>query len=300
MTRLTMVSAVVLLASPALAAQEGEQEPVVAVAPTILEQDGDYTVGARFDLLAGSRRHEVTRAFPRSRYWRVEAKGTLAADADLNPDPLSLGAAGGVAWSLAKPRVIVFNPANVDAPESAMEFDYGDISLGFQGLMEMNQPRTEGRVSLNLELIYTHDHQGGIWPFIPSVYAMIGAARSLTSDVRDSLSISDTQSYVRLAGGAAWHLSADRSWVPVFMRPVWLHAEIDVYREDGGTTMIGGPGGARQGPLDGTRVALGAAYRILAVDRGLIDEVFIRWTNGETPTLPGNRKAWRVGILLAP
>ena len=288
MIRLTTVAVAALVITGAANAQDREW-PRIAIAPAVLEQDGDYTAGVRLDLAAGSRRHRVANAFPRSSYWRVEARGVLALDEDLNPDPITMAAAGGLSISLAKPRVIAFDPANVDAPGSAMEFDYGDLSLGVQGLMEMNQPRTEVRASGNLELVYTHDHQNGVWPFIPALYAMGGLGRSISSDVRDSLSASD-ESYTSLAAGVAWHISADRTWAPAFIRPIWVHAEIDVYREDAGGIAT----------LDGTRVSLGAAYRLLNERRGWLDEVFLRWTNGETPVLPAPRKAWRLGVVLAP
>lgn len=299
LARLVMV--VPLCGTSMLAAQERAEDPVFSVAPALLHQNDDYTIAARFNALLGSRRHEVTRAFPRSRYWRAEARGTLAADADLNPDPLSLGVAGGVSWSLAKPRVIPFDPAEVDAPGSAMEFDYGDLSLGALADVETNQRRTEARFAFNLELVYTHDHQRGIWPFVPSIYAIVGAGRSLASASRDSQAISETESYLRLTGGAAWHLSADRTWMPAFARPIWLHATVDLYREDGderATVPPGDPIGT--GAFDGTRVTLGAAYRLLTAERGVVDEIFVRWTNGETPTLPAPRKAWMLGVRLAP
>jgi hypothetical protein len=53
--------------------------------------------------------------------------------------------------------VITFDPANVDAPGTAMEFDYGDLSLGALADVESNQRRTEARFAFNLELVYTHD-----------------------------------------------------------------------------------------------------------------------------------------------
>lgn len=277
-----------LLAAGAAQAQDRDR-PQVALAPVAVELEGDWTAGLKFHVAAGSRRHEVSSAFPRSSYWRAEARGILALDEDLNPDPIFVAAAGGLSISLAKPNVITFDPENVDAPARAMAFDYGDLSLGAQGLLETNQARTETRLSGNAEVVYTHDHQRGIWPFIPALYARVGVARSIESEARDSLSIPDTQSYMRLAGGVAWHISADRGWAPTFMRPVWLHAEIDVYREDGGESTT----------LDGTRVALGVAYRLLSERRGWLDEVFLRWTNGETPVLPAPGKAWRLGIVLA-
>jgi hypothetical protein len=294
--RLTICGAALALLLPAAAeSQRPSDEPLLAVSPALLEYEGDHTVAARFAVVAGSRRHDLSRAFPSSRYWRAEGRGTVALKEELNPDPLALDLAGGIALSLAKPRVITFDPENVDAPGSAMEFDYGDVSLGAQARLEANQAWTEARASLGAELIYTHDKQGGLWPFVPSLHAALGVARPLESEVRDSLLIRDEESYVRLAGGIAWHVSADRGWMPRPLRPVWLHAEIEIYRDSGVEDEL-----EAAGVNDGTRVVLGTAYRLLGTERPLVHEIFLRWTNGETPALPAPRKAWMLGIVLAP
>lgn len=83
--------------------------------------------------------------------------------------------------------------------------------------------------------------------------------------------------------------------MPSALRPVWLHAELTVYRESGVEAPI-----EALGLHDGTRIALGAAYRFLGEERGVVDEIFLRWTTGETPTLPAARKAWMLGVMLAP
>jgi hypothetical protein len=276
-------------------AQDRYDEPLLAVSPALLHHDGDYTMAARFAAVAGSRLHDLSRAFPASRFWRGEARGTLALRERANPDPLAIDLAGGISLSLAKPAVIVFNPDSVDAPGRAMVFDYGDISLGAHARVEANQPLTEARGSFGAELLYTHDRQDALWPLVPSLHAAAGLARSFESEIRDSLLVRDPESYLRLAGGVAWHLSADRRWMPAPLRPVWLHAEIDLYREAGVEDTL-----VVVGANDGTRVVLGAAYRLLGAERRIVDEVFLRWTNGETPALPARRKAWMLGIVLAP
>lgn len=294
--RLTTAVAGLAMALPCtLPAQDSRADRPVTVAPAVLHESGDYTIAARFGVLAGSRRHQVARAFPSSRYWRAEGKGTLALDADLNPDPIQLDVAAGIAVSLAKPRVIVFSPEDVDAPGSAMEFDYGTLSLATLGHLVTNQRRSEARVALGAELVYTHDHQSGAWPLIPVVYATVGFARPIVSDLRDSLGVPEDDSYTRLELGAAWHVSADRTWMPSALRPIWLHAEVATYRDEGVDATV-----EALGVDDGARVALGVAYRFLRAERGLVDELFVRWTDGETPTLPAPRRAWMVGVVVAP
>lgn len=294
--RLTTALVGLALIVPCAAPGQGSRaDRPFTVAPAVLHQGGDYTVAARFGALAGSRRHQVARAFPSSRYWRAEGKGTLALDADLNPDPIQLDLAAGIAVSLAKPRVIVFNPADVDAPGSAMEFDYGTLSLAALGHVVTNQRRSEARMALGAELVYTHDHQSGGWPLVPGVYATVGFARPIVSDLRDSLGVPEDDSYTRLELGAAWHVSADRAWLPSALRPIWLHAEVTGYRDEGVDAAV-----EALRVEDGTRVALGVAYRFLSAERGLIDELFVRWTDGETPTLPAPRRAWMLGVVVAP
>lgn len=290
----TLVTAVVMLLPGRLPAQSDTL--LFLVAPALLQPSGgDVTLAARLDVLAGSRRHDIARAFPSSRYWRAEGRGTLAIDADANPDALLANFAGGLAISLAKPRVIDPATVDVDAPGSAMEFDYGDLSVGGQLRLLSNQRASEVRASLGGEIIYTHDRQGGIWPFLPSVYGQIGVARSISSELRDALGTPDDETYTRLEAGAAWHLSADRAWLPSPLRPVWLHAELNAYRDAGVDAAV-----AASGANDGTRIALAVAYRFLGERRRLVDELFLRWTDGETPTLPARRKAWMLGIVLAP
>lgn len=294
MRRLALLAFSLCLAG-VVGAQESAEQPAFRLSPALLKVEDDYTGAARVELLLGDRRHDVSRAFPSSRYWRIEGKGAVAIDPDLNPDPLVLDVAGGLAISIAKPRRITFNPDDVDAPGSAMEFDYGDVSIGAQAHIETNQRRTEARAAFSGELIYTHDHQRAVWPFIPSVYALVGAARTLASEMRDSLSLPDDESFLRLEAGAAWHLSADRGWMPSAFRPVWLHAELALYREAGVDDLV-----ETLGLNDGTRVAFGAAYRFMGEERGLVEEIFLRWTNGETPSLPAPRKAWALGVVLSP
>lgn len=269
---------------------------LITIAPALLHPSGgDYTLAGRFNVLAGWRRHDIARAYPRSRYWRAEGRGTLAIDADANPDALMADLAGGLAISLAKPRVIDPATVDVDAPGSAMEFDYGDLSLGGQLRFETNQRRSEARASLWGEAVYTHDRQGGIWPFLPSVYGQVGLARAIRSELRDSLRSPSGDTYTRLEVGAAWHLSADRQWMPPPLRPLWLHAELNAYRDAGVNEALESAG------VDaGLRIALGVAYRLFGERRRVLDELFVRWTDGETPTLPARRKAWLLGIVLAP
>ncbi len=290
----TLVAALAMLLPGRLTAQSDTL--LFLIAPALLQPSGgDVTLAARLDVLAGSRRHDIARAFPSSRYWRAEGRGTLAIDPDANPDALLADVAGGVAISLAKPRVIDPATVDVDAPGSAMEFDYGDLSVGGQLRILSNQRASEARASLAGEFIYTHDRQSGIWPFLPSVYGQVGLARSIRSELREALGTPDGETYTRLEAGAAWHLSADRGWLPAPIRPVWLHAELNAYRDAGVDPAV-----EASGADDGTRIALAVAYRFLGERRRLLDELFLRWTDGETPTLPARRKAWMLGIVLAP
>ena len=295
MMRLTTFAAALALILPGnLPAQSDTL--VFRIAPALLQPSGgDLTLAARLDVLAGSRRHDLARAFPSSRYWRAEGRGTLAIDPDANPDALLADLAGGLAISLAKPRVIDPATVDVDAPGSAMEFDYGDVSVGGQLRLLSDQRASEVRASLGGEIIYTHDRQGGIWPFLPSVYGQVGLARSIRSELRDALGTPDGETYTRLEAGAAWHLSADRAWLPSPLRPVWLHAELNAYRDAGVEEAV-----EASGADEGSRVALAVAYRFLGDRRRVLDELFLRWTDGETPTLPARRKAWMLGIVLAP
>lgn len=292
--RLTTFVAALVMALPGTLPAQADTL-LFMIAPALLHPSGgDYTLAARFDVLAGSRRHDIARAFPSSRYWRAEGRGTVAIDADANPDALLADLAGGMAISLAKPRVI--DPTvDVDAPGSAMEFDYGALSFGGQLRVETNQRASEARASLGGEVVYTHDRQGGIWPFLPSVYGNVALARSLESELRDSLGAPGGETYTRLEAGAAWHLSADREWVPAPLRPVWLHAEVNAYRDAGVDAAV-----ESSGTDQGTRIALAVAYRLFGERRRFLDELFVRWTDGETPTLPARRKAWMLGIVLAP
>jgi hypothetical protein len=290
----TLVAALAVMLPGRLPAQSDTL--VFLIAPALLQPSGgDVTLAARLDVLAGSRRHDIARAFPSSRYWRAEGRGTLAIDPDANPDALLADLAGGLAISLAKPRVIDPATVDVDAPGSAMEFDYGDLSVGGQLRLLSNQRASEVRASLGGEVIYTHDRQGGIWPFLPSVYGQVGLARSIRSELRDALGTPDGETYTRLEAGAAWHLSADRAWMPPPLRPVWLHAELNAYRDAGVEPAV-----EASGADEGTRIALAVAYRFLGERRRVLDELFLRWTDGETPTLPARRKAWMLGIVLAP
>lgn len=294
MRHLTIViTALLALVAGADAQREGARG--WSLAPALLSQGGDYTGAARFGFVGGSRRQDLAGALPMSRYWAAEIRGTLALDPDLNPDPIAVQAAGGLAVSLAKPRTIAFDPANVDAPGRAMEYDYGDLALAAEVHVVTNQRRTEARAALGGQLVYTHDRQDGVWPFVPALHAAVGVARPLASELRDTLGVPDDETYLRLAAGLAWHVSADRGWMPGPLRPVWLHALLDVYRE---TSVDDAVSTTRLD--DGTRVALTAAYRLLGTERRLVDEVFLRWTSGETPTLPAPRKAWMLGIALAP
>lgn len=293
--RLTTMVAAACLAAVAPAGAQADGRAGLSVSPALLAQGGERTLAARFGLAGGSRRHDIDDAFPGSRYWQAEARGTVALDPDVNPDPLTARAAGGIALSLAKPRTIAFDPEHVDAPGRAMAFDYGDVALAAEMHLATNQRRTEARVAIGGEVLYTHDRQDGLWPFLPSVHAAVGMARPLASALRDSLGVPDDESYVRLAGGAAWHVSADRLWMPRPLRPLWFHALVDVYRETSVAEAVG-----RTRLDDGTRLSLTAAYRLLGSERAIVDEIFLRWTTGETPTLPAPRKAWMLGIVVAP
>jgi hypothetical protein len=295
MMRLTTIIAALALMLPGRLPAQSDTL-VFRIAPALLRPSGgDVTLAARLDVLAGSRRHDIARAFPSSRYWRAEGRGTLAIDPDANPDALLADFAGGLAISLAKPRVIDPATVDVDAPGSAMQFDYGDISVGGQLRLLSNQRASEVRASLGGEVVYTHDRQGGIWPFLPSVYGQVGLARSIRSELRDALGTPDGETYTRLEAGAAWHLSADRAWMPPPLRPVWLHAELNAYRDAGVEPAV-----EASGADEGTRIALAVAYRFFGERRRVLDELFLRWTDGETPTLPARRKAWMLGIVLAP
>jgi hypothetical protein len=144
-------------------------------------------------------------------------------------------------------------------------------------------------------VLYSHDNQHGAWPFVPAIFATVGAGRSLASEVRDSLGLPDDESFLRLEGSVTWHIWADRQWMPRALRPLAVHAELAMYRESGVEEPV-----ASLGLDDGTRVALALAYRLPGTKRRAVDEVFVRWTNGETPTLPAPKKAWMIGIVLAP
>ena len=93
--RLTIAVAAAVLVAGTAQAQDRDR-PRIAIAPVALELEGDWTAGVRLDFAAGSRRHQVASAFPRSSYWRAEGRGALALDEDLNPDPILVAAAGGL------------------------------------------------------------------------------------------------------------------------------------------------------------------------------------------------------------
>jgi hypothetical protein len=285
-----------LLAFPGIvAAQSDASSRGFSISPALLEEGGDYTLAARFNAAIASQRHDATGNFVASRYWGIEGKGALAVKADANPDPLTLDLAAGIDISFARSSVIPFEPERVDEPRRAAVRRFGRVSLAVQAHGATNQPRSEARAALGGMLLYSHDNQHGAWPFVPAIFATVGAGRSLASEVRDSLGLPDDESFLRLEGSVTWHIWADRQWMPRALRPLAVHAELAMYRESGVEEPV-----ASLGLDDGTRVALALAYRLLGTKRRAVDEVFVRWTNGETPTLPAPKKAWMIGIVLAP
>ncbi len=280
------------IAARSIGAQEAGRAFASSIAPGVLRPNGDdWTPALTFDVEGRMRRHVVRPRYPYSPYARGEARGALTIDADENPEQLRAAGAAGIAVDLVELQAVPFNPADVDAPGSAARFDYGTISLGAQLDLRSDQRAREVLGALQAELLYTHDHQRAFWPLVPAVAIAYGLRRPLRSELYDELAI-ERESLAQLDASAFWHLSLDRPVLPTLIRPFWIHGEVRYFGASGSDAAI------EQAGLDeGSYVAATLAYRARR-PVSAIDELFVRWSDGELQTRPGDRRAWMVGIVI--
>ena len=276
----------------AIEAQETGRAFSLSVAPGVLRPEGgDWTPALKFDIDGRIRKHVVRTRYPYSPYARGEARGALGLDADDNPEQLRASGAAGIAVDLYGASEVPFDPANVNAPASSSTFDYGTISLGAQLDLRSDQRARHVLGALQAELLYVHDHQRGLWPFVPAVALAYGIRRPLRSELLDDLAI-ERESHAQLDANAVWHLSLDRAFLPSPLRPFWLHGDVRYFGAYGTEDAIEAAG-LDQGSYVAATLAYRARRQVMSVH-----EVFLRWSDGELQTRTGDRRAWMIGVVI--
>jgi hypothetical protein len=258
------------------------QEPVsytVDISPKLVRNDRNAIRPAlRLAYSVEHRAHQATVSFSRSLFFESTGRATFVTEPEQNPDNQELRLALGAEMSLRKVAEIDFD-ADPDADEGPFEFDYGVVGIDLAGAYEVSQDWDEQAFRLGVEGRYTTEI-----PWLPSALVAFHALFPARSDVRDTLG-EDEDTFWRLDGGLYW-------FIPI--GPIALALEAAGFRALGLSESL-----ERAGFEDGLYGSAALVYRPFhALGPLRLDEVFIRWTEGQRPTATEARHAGAIGLTL--
>jgi hypothetical protein len=214
--------------------------------------------------------------------WEARVRGALDATsrADRNPEDSFVEGAWGHQWAPGARAATVLDTL------SSAGTDYGFLGVYGDARYEANQPFTERLASLQLRVLYTHNHHTGAWLLVPQAQAAFGATRSLGSDTRDRLGLEATTN-ARLDAELLWLVDFS-AFATGAASHVSMRAEWRAFRATGTDAALAALGFARgnYGALEGA----------VAVRRWSVPSLFARWTRGRLPTQPADVVAWQVGV----
>jgi hypothetical protein len=280
-------AALVLLASllvlhPAPGQAQERSTPAFTIGPALLRGDGDrYTLAARWRW-EGRRQGDWKRdRFPYATGLTAHTRGTVAIRPEHNPEPLDAGVNAGVFLALRAPSIETEDP---DQPNIG-GFDVGSVFLAGQLGMESDQrfDETNGRVAA--EVRYVVSRLDGLWPLVPAVHASYAAVLPLNSALRDRAGV-ESKTHGRFDLNTVWH-------VPVFRTPLTVHADLLYWNAQHDEPALGALD-IGDGLFASLGLGYGTRWRVGAIP---IHEVFVRWSGGELPVAPRDRRAWMLGVV---
>ena len=271
-----LMMGIVLLPRPEAAAQQVENR--FQVAPALLRGEDVTSVGVRWTVrraVGGRFTHDT---FPRRFQVDVSTEGAAALDPAANPEAIRAGAQVGWFVALFRPPTDP-DPTDPDAVPVG-GFDYGSLSGGAAAALESDQRFREVDAVLGARVAYVNSRQDFPWPLLPGVRLRFGAVLPLASEIAERI-----DAHTRGDVYAAWH-------VPLFATPLVVHGELWYWNAFGANLED-----ARA--EDGLFGSAALAYAIAAPLGDLtLHEVFVRWSGGEAPVRPADRKAWMIGIVI--
>ncbi|MFW6078120.1 MAG: hypothetical protein ACODAE_00755 [Gemmatimonadota bacterium] len=278
---LAVGSFVALPAAPA-AAQD------IALRPALLRDDDGVVPALRITAELASSGLDTRTAFPREWAWSLDVDAPLAWDARRNPERLAADGRIGGRLSLYRPPEPGANPLPDDPGSES--WDLGYLALQLRLGLEALQHGDLVDVNIGASLGYEHDRYEALW-FVPEWRLEAGLVACAHCD--STVGHDDGTRHSRLDVDLRWSLMLDRGWMPAFGKPLWLRLRGRAFRAWGMPAAL-----AALREVDGAWASIELAYEIDGLD--WLDEVHVRWSDGEIPVRLGDRRTWAVGMTVVP
>ncbi|HET7275178.1 MAG TPA: hypothetical protein VFI91_08340 [Longimicrobiaceae bacterium] len=278
------LTAVALVASLAPVQVHGQStaDPIFSISPGWLRAEDTSSLGLRFE--AFYEREDISEGdgLPTWLDANVSFRGAVAVDPDANPEALDLSARVGWLKAFYEPGTASGGPD--DPPVGG--YDYGSIQLSFAGSAAADQRFREANAALGLRVGYVAPNADIFLSAGPRVAVSYSGVLPISSEVREALNASASDSHGRLDLTGEWH-----PYIP--QTPVRLHASLRYWSADGLDAAFSeefGDSGFYQS------YALAYVPMTWRFYKYRVQELFVRWTDGDLPVAPVSTQAWMLGV----
>lgn len=228
---------------------------------------------------------------------RLSAKGTLALDEDVNPNPLVAELKVLKIWDRYQPPTGGDDPFG--DPDQKMDpgYDKPDIEFGLDARFETDQARENYAWNLGLEAAYIA--VSDISPKLPlnySLYLNLEWVETVASETQESLGLKD-EDYLRLRAALSLKYKVGEYFKTKQWTPLSLHGDFRYYQDFDPADELKDAG------LDSDLYWAGAiSYEIGDPNSGfksaLIDSVFLRVSGGRIPPETRDETTLFIGFVI--
>ncbi len=268
----------------------------IKLKPTVVNnRDEDKSsIGLEFDA-------DYTRSFqsarigtlPTSTELQLKAEGLFVADEDLNPRSLRAEAFGKKTITFFRPELSEPGPNEDEVIITRKRWYGGRLDGGLSIGYETDQPGDHQNITAGIEAGYVFTEHRGLKGFIPSVIVGYDWVEVTRSELQETLTDDEKDSYRRLRLLGQWKFGIG-ALLPQALQPLELHIDARYYKD------YGRAGEIERVDQDEARYISGALNYVFGkpILFHMITAVYLQVSDGRIPPAINDDRVWQLGIVL--
>ena len=200
--------------------------------PGLLSADSDWTLSLNYDVKVS----KIMSSQPEKNKFRkqliahISTQGTLAADSDLNTEPLLADAGFTTAINLYRPSIVSLGDQPGEYKTEKEGFNWGRLSFSLLAGYESDQTLNNQNLTCGGEIGYVLTENQGIKALIPSIFVGYDFVFNDHSDLEQDLGDNDDSRRIRMF--ASWKIPVGQ-WLPGAFDALNAHFDLRYYKSDG-------------------------------------------------------------------
>jgi hypothetical protein len=261
--------------------------------PGLLSADGDWTLALNYDVKVSKIMWYLPRknAFRKQLMAHVATQGTLAADSDLNTEPLLADAGFTIAINFYRPPIISLGAQPGEYKTEEKGFNWGRLSFSLLAGYESDQTLDNQNLTVGGEIGYVLTENQGIKALIPSIFVGYDFVFDEHSDLEQDLG--DNDDYRRFRMFASWKIPVGQ-WLPEALDALNAHFDLRYYKSDGL------PRSYQVADQDEAVYKAGSLSYSFGQQPllGVVNEVYVRIADGRIPPVTEDNTTLMVGMTV--